>query len=36
MPSFGNYLSRRKDMRKIWRYPGVPIPMRLRSEYRNA
>lgn len=27
---------RRTDTRKIWRYPGVEIPYRLRSRYKEA
>lgn len=27
-----NYVNR--DPRKKWRYPGVPIPRRLRSKYK--
>lgn len=34
MPSFGNLSYRRNDTRKIWRFPGVPIPDRLRSRYK--
>lgn len=34
MPTFGNHFYGRRDMRKIWRYPGVPIPSRLTSRYK--
>lgn len=34
--SFSYPVTRRRDTRKIWRYPGVPIPDRLRSRYRVA
>lgn len=33
MPCYG-FNERRRDMRKIWRYPGVPIPWRLQSKYK--
>jgi hypothetical protein len=26
----------RRDTRKIWRYPGVPIPWRLQSKYKKG
>jgi len=33
MPCFGlSYI--KKDRRKKWRYPGVPIPMRLQHRYK--
>ncbi len=35
MPTFSISFSR-KDMRKIWRYPSVPIPTRLRGRYKEA
>ncbi len=28
------YGGRRKDTRKAWRYPGVPIPFRLQGKYK--
>jgi hypothetical protein len=30
----GEYSYRRPDTRKIWRYPGVPIPQRLKHRYK--
>lgn len=33
MGYFGYYYCRR-DMRKKWRYPGVPIPFRLQGRYK--
>lgn len=33
MPSF-SMSYRQRDMRKIWRYPGVPIPSRLAHRYK--
>ncbi len=35
MPTFSISFSR-KDMRKVWRYPDVSIPARLRSRYKEA
>ena len=34
MPSYGFYCYRRHDTRKVWRYPGVPIPERLKHRYK--
>lgn len=28
------YSYTKRDTRKKWRYPGVPIPARLRSKYK--
>jgi hypothetical protein len=28
------YICWRSDTRKIWRYPGVPIPYRLQHRYK--
>jgi hypothetical protein len=33
MPSYGIDVKRR-DTRKVWRYPGVPIPHRLKFKYK--
>lgn len=30
----GEYCYTRPDMRKKWRYPGVPIPQRLQHRYK--
>lgn len=30
----GFYVGPYRDTRKIWRYPGVPIPFRLQSRYK--
>lgn len=34
MPTY-NLSYDRPDLRKIWRYPGVPIPQRLQFRYKN-
>lgn len=31
---YGGYSSR--PPKKLWRYPGVPIPERLKSKYKEA
>lgn len=36
MPSTFEYSYSRPDTRKIWRYPGVPIPFRLQWRYKEA
>lgn len=34
MPTIGGSYYSRPDTRKIWRYPGVPIPQRLKFRYK--
>jgi hypothetical protein len=33
MPSMYGMYATHKAVKKIWRYPGVPIPYRLQSKY---
>lgn len=33
---YGMYSSSWRSVKKVWRYPGVPIPYRLRSKYKTA
>lgn len=35
MPDKGDWDYSRRDVRKIWRYPGVPIPDRLKYRYKE-
>jgi len=34
MPLFSYAYCQAPDRRKIWRYPGVPIPFRLQHRYK--
>ncbi len=36
MPSYPNVFYPRPATKKVWRYPGVPIPHRLRGAYQDV